>query len=120
MKSKSPSAPAKSPSAPNKAKPTPNKAKKTTTPLWQRKEGQSPSGGLNAKGIASYRKEHPNSKLKMAVTTKPSQIKPNSTDAKRRNSFCARMTGMKNKRTSPEVAKDTNSRINKALKKWNC
>ena len=42
---------------------------------WQRKEGKSPSGGLNRKGIASYRKANPGSKLKMAVTTKPSKLK---------------------------------------------
>ena len=40
---------------------------------WQRKEGKSEAGGLNKKGIASYRREHPGSKLSMAVTTKPSK-----------------------------------------------
>ena len=40
------------------------------TAAWTRKEGKSPSGGLNKKGIASYRKENPGSKLKMAVTGK--------------------------------------------------
>ena len=45
------------------------------TPAWQRKEGKNPSGGLNRKGIASYRRENPGSKLSMAVTTKPSKLK---------------------------------------------
>lgn len=58
------------------------------------KRGQNPKGGLNAKGVASYRKQNPGSKLKMAVTTKPSKLKPGSKDAKRRKSFCARMGGM--------------------------
>ena len=45
------------------------------TPAWQRKEGKSESGGLNRKGIASYRAANPGSKLSMAVTTKPSKLK---------------------------------------------
>ena len=90
------------------------------TPAWQRKEGKSKSGGLNRKGIASYRKANPGSKLKMAVTTKPSKLKKGSKAAKRRASFCARMKGMKRKLTSAKTARDTNSRINKSLRKWNC
>ena len=42
------------------------------TPAWQRKEGKSKSGGLNAKGVASYRRANPGSKLKTARTTTPS------------------------------------------------
>jgi hypothetical protein len=45
------------------------------SPAWQRKEGKSASGGLNRKGIASYRAANPGSKLSMAVTTKPSKLK---------------------------------------------
>jgi hypothetical protein len=87
---------------------------------WQRKEGKSESGGLNRKGIASYRRENPGSKLSMAVTTKPSKLKPGSKAANRRKSFCARMGGMKKRLTSAKTANDPNSRINKALRKWNC
>jgi hypothetical protein len=87
---------------------------------WQRKEGKNPTGGLNAKGVASYRRENPGSKLKTAVTTKPSKLDPDSKDAKRRKSFCARMKGMKKSRTSAKTANDPNSRINKSLRKWNC
>ena len=87
---------------------------------WQRKEGKSEAGGLNKKGIASYRREHPGSKLSMAVTTKPSKLKPGSKAANRRKSFCARMSGMKKRLTSAKTARDPDSRINKSLRKWNC
>ena len=90
------------------------------TAAWQRKEGKRESGGLNQKGVDSYRREHPGSKLKTAVTTKPSKLKKGSKAAKRRKSFCARMGGMKKRLTSAKTAKDPNSRINKALRKWNC
>ena len=86
------------------------------SPAWQRKEGKSESGGLNKKGIASYRKQNPGSKLSMAVTEK----KPTGKRAKRRKSFCARMKGMKAKLTSSKTARDPDSRINKSLRKWNC
>jgi hypothetical protein len=86
------------------------------TPAWQRKEGKSKSGGLNRKGIASYRRANPGSKLSMAVTEK----NPTGKRAARRKSFCARMKGMKRKLTSAKTARDPNSRINKALRKWNC
>ena len=87
---------------------------------WQRKEGKNPEGGLNRKGIASYRAEHPGSKLSLAVTTKPSKLKPGSKAANRRKSFCARMSGMKRRLTSAKTAHDPDSRINKSLRKWNC
>ena len=91
-----------------------------STPAWQRKEGKNPEGGLNAKGVASYRAANPGSKLKTAVTTKPSKLKPGSKSANRRKSFCSRMSGMKKKLTSAKTANDPNSRINKSLRKWNC
>ena len=87
---------------------------------WQRKEGKSEAGGLNRKGIESYRRENPGSKLSMAVTTKPSELKAGSKAANRRKSFCARMGGMKKRLTSAKTANDPDSRINKALRKWNC
>ena len=90
------------------------------SPAWQRKEGKSESGGLNKKGVASYRAANPGSKLKTAVTTKPSKLKKGSKSAKRRKSFCSRMKGMKKKLTSAKTARDPDSRINKALRKWNC
>jgi len=95
-------------------------ARGSKSPAWQRKEGKSASGGLNRKGVASYRAANPGSKLKTAVTTKPSKLKPGSKAAKRRKSFCARMKGMKKRLTSAKTARDPNSRINKSLRKWNC
>ena len=90
------------------------------SPAWQRKEGKNPEGGLNKKGIASYRKENPGSNLSLAVTTEPSKLKKGSKSANRRKSFCSRMSGMKKKLTSAKTANDPDSRINKSLRKWNC
>jgi len=90
---------------------------KHKTAAWQRKEGKNPSGGLNAKGVASYRRQNPGSHLKMAVTTPPSKLKPDSAAAKRRKSFCARMSGM------PGPMKDEKGRPTRkalSLRKWNC
>jgi len=87
------------------------------SPAWQRKEGKNPEGGLNKKGIASYRRENPGSKLSMAVTTPPSKLKPGSKAANRRKSFCARMSGM------PGPMKDEKGRPTRkalSLRKWNC
>ena len=84
---------------------------------WQRKEGKNPEGGLNAKGVASYRRENPGSKLQTAVTTEPSKLKPGSKDANRRKSFCARMGGM------PGPMRDEKGRPTRkalSLRKWNC
>lgn len=92
----------------------------TEVAAWQRKEGKNPEGGLNKAGVESYRRENPGSKLQTAVTTKPSKLKKGSKAAKRRKSFCARMSGMKRSRTSAKTANDPNSRINKSLRKWNC
>ena len=92
----------------------------TETAAWQKKSGKNKNGGLNKKGVASYRAQHPGSKLQTAVTTKPSKLKKGSKSAKRRKSFCARMKGMKKSRTSAKTAHDPNSRINKSLRKWHC
>ena len=81
---------------------------------------KSRSGGLTKKGVAAYRRANPGSKLKTAVTTKPSKLKKGSKAAKRRKSFCARMKGMKKRLTSAKTARDPDSRINKSLRKWNC
>ena len=84
---------------------------------WQRKEGKNPEGGLNRKGIASYRRENPGSKLSMAVTTPPSKLKPGSKAANRRKSFCARMGGMPGPMKKPN-GEPTRKAL--SLKKWNC
>lgn len=87
------------------------------SPAWSRKEGKNPEGGLNRKGIASYRREHPGSKLSMAVTTKPSKLDPDSKAAKRRKSFCARMGGVEGPMKKPN-GEPTRKAL--ALRKWNC
>tara|TARA_R110002020_G_scaffold364543_1_gene576821 strand:+ start:65 stop:475 length:411 start_codon:yes stop_codon:yes gene_type:complete len=85
---------------------------------WQKSSGKDPKGGLNRKGVASYRAANPGSKLKMAVTTKPSKLKKGSKSANRRKSFCARMSGMrKRQKASNNTGKD---RLSLSLKKWNC
>jgi hypothetical protein len=84
---------------------------------WQRKEGKDPKGGLNRKGIASYRRENPGSHLSMAVTTKPSKLKPGSKAANRRKSFCARMGGMEGPMKKPN-GEPTRKAL--ALRKWHC
>ena len=85
------------------------------TPAWQRKEGKNPSGGLNAKGRASYNRGRTKTGKKRNLKA-PSKKVGNP----RRASFCARMKGMKKKLTSKKTARDPNSRINKSLRAWNC
>lgn len=87
---------------------------------WSDVKHQNPTGGLKKSGVMAYRRENPGSKLQTAVTTKPSKLKPGSKAANRRKSFCARMGGMKKRLTSAKTANDPDSRINKALRKWNC
>jgi len=87
------------------------------TAAWRRSAGKSKKGGLNAKGVASYRRENPGSKLQIAVTTKPSKLKKGSKAAKRRKSFCARMGGVKGPMKKPN-GKPTRKAL--ALRKWNC
>ena len=86
------------------------------TAAWQRKEGQSESGGLNEAGRRSLRRQGKN--IKRPVSAKEAKNSPKA--AARRKSFCKRMMGMKKKLTSKKTANDPNSRINKALRKWDC
>ena len=69
--------------------------------------------GMTKAGVAEYRRKNPGSKLKTAVTGK---VKPGSKDAKRRKSFCARSAGQMKK--CPKAAKDPNSRLRQARKRW--
>ena len=71
--------------------------------------------GMTAKGVAAYRRANPGSKLKTAVTGK---VKKGSKDAKRRKSFCARSAGQMKK--FPAAAKDPNSRLRQARRRWKC
>jgi hypothetical protein len=81
---------------------------KLKTAAWTRKEGKNPKGGLNAKGRASAKKQ--------GMNLKP----PQPEGGARKESFCARMSGMKKKLTSAKTANDPNSRINKSLRAWKC
>jgi len=78
------------------------------TEAWTRKEGKSPTGGLNKKGRDSYNKSHPGSKLKA----------PQPEGGPRKNSFCSRSAGQM--KMFPKAAKDPNSRLRLARKKWKC
>ena len=71
--------------------------------------------GMTKKGGAKYRRDNPGSKLQTAVTGK---VKKGSKDAKRRKSFCARSAGQMKK--FPKAAKNPNSRLRQARKRWKC
>ena len=70
--------------------------------------------GMTAKGVAKYRRNNPGSKLKTAVTEK----KPTGKRAARRKSYCARSAGQMKK--FPKAAKDPNSRLRQARRRWRC
>lgn len=70
--------------------------------------------GMTAKGVAAYNKKT-GGNLKTAVTGK---VKPGSKDAKRRKSFCARSAGQM--KQFPNAAKDPNSRLRQARRRWKC
>ncbi len=73
------------------------------TPAWQRKEGKSPSGGLNAKGRASAKAEGMNLKAPVKAGDNP-----------RRASFLARMGNM----PGPEMKDGKPTRLLLSLKAW--
>ena len=84
---------------------------------WNKVNKKDKTDGLSQKAVNAYRRENPGSKLKTAVTKKPSELKAGSKDAKRRKSFCARMSGNKG------PMKDEKGRPTpkaKALSRWNC
>ena len=83
---------------------------------WQKVNRQDKTDGLSQKAVDVYRSENPGSKLQTAVTEK----NPEGKRADRRKAFCSRMSGMKKRLTSAETARDPDSKINKALRRWNC
>ncbi len=83
---------------------------------WQDVNRKDKTDGLSQKAVNAYRRENPGSKLKTAVTEK----NPTGKRASRRKSFCSRMGGMKKRLTSAKNARDPDSPINKALRRWNC
>ncbi len=74
--------------------------------------------GMTQKGVEAYRRRNPGSKLKTAVTTEPSKLKKGSKASNRRKSYCARSAGQMKK--FPKAAKDPNSRLRQARRRWNC
>ena len=87
---------------------------------WQKTNRKDKTDGMSQKAVNAYKRENPGSKLKTAVTKDPKKLKKGSKSAKRRLSFCRRMKGMKKKLTSAKTSRDPDSRINKALRRWNC
>jgi hypothetical protein len=83
---------------------------------WQKVNRQDKTDGLSQKAVNAYRRENPGSKLQTAVTEK----NPSGKRAQRRKNFCSRMGGMKDRLTSTKTARDPDSRINKALRRWRC
>jgi len=83
---------------------------------WQSVNRKDKTDGLSQKAVNAYRRENPGSKLQTAVTEK----NPTGKRAQRRKNFCSRMSGMKKRLTSAETARDPDSSINKALRRWNC
>jgi hypothetical protein len=84
---------------------------------WNKVNHHDKTNGLSQKAVNAYRRENPGSKLQTAVTTKPSKLKAGSKAAKRRKSFCARMSGNKGPMKKPN-GKPTPKAL--ALRRWNC
>jgi len=84
---------------------------------WQKVNKRDKTDGMSRKAVKAYRRENPGSKLKTAVTTKPSKLKKGGKAAKRRKSFCARMSGNKGPMKKPN-GKPTPKAL--ALRRWNC
>jgi hypothetical protein len=94
----------------------------TTVPVmedWQKVNKRDKTDGMSRKAVNSYRREHPGSKLKTAVTTKPSKLKKGSKASKRRKSYCSRSKGQM-KMHNISCAKTPDKAICKARRRWNC
>ena len=94
----------------------------TTTPVmedWQKVNKKDKTDGMSKKAVSAYRREHPGSKLKTAVTTKPSKLKKGSKASKRRKSYCSRSRGQM-KMHNISCQKTPDKAICKARRRWNC
>jgi len=94
----------------------------TTTPVmedWQKVNKKDKTDGMSKKAVNAYRREHPGSKLKTAVTTKPSKLKKGSKASKRRKSYCSRSRGQM-KMHNISCQKTPDKAICKARRRWNC
>lgn len=93
-----------------------------TTPImedWQKVNKKDKTDGMSKKAVSAYRRENPGSKLKTAVTTKPSKLKRGSKASKRRKSYCSRSKGQMNMHNI-SCAKTPDKAICKARRRWNC
>jgi len=86
---------------------------------WQKVNKKDKTDGMSKKAVNAYRREHPGSKLKTAVTTKPSKLKKGSKASKRRKSYCSRSKGQM-KMHNISCAKTPDKAICKARRRWNC
>jgi hypothetical protein len=89
------------------------------TEAWQKANNRDRTDGMSSKAVKAYRREHPGSKLKTAVTTKPSKLKKGSKASKRRKSYCSRSKGQMNMHNI-SCAKTPDKAICKARRRWNC
>ena len=89
------------------------------TEAWQKVNKKDKTDGMSSKAVKAYRREHPGSKLKTAVTTKPSKLKKGSKASKRRKSYCSRSRGQM-KMHNISCAKTPDKAICKARRRWNC
>jgi hypothetical protein len=105
---------------PEPLKPSPSNWREDLGEDWQKVNRKDKTDGMSKAAVKAYRRENPGSKLKTAVTKDPKKLKKGSKSAKRRLAFCRRMKGMKKKLTSAKTRRDPDSRINKALRRWNC
>jgi hypothetical protein len=86
---------------------------------WQKANKRDKTDGMSQKAVNAYRRENPGSKLKTAVTTKPSKLKKGGKASKRRKSYCSRSRGQM-KMHSISCAKTPDKAICKARRRWNC
>jgi hypothetical protein len=86
---------------------------------WQKANKKDKTDGMSQKAVNAYRREHPGTKLKTAVTTPPSKLKKGSKASKRRKSYCARSAGQK-KMHNIDCTKTPDKAICKARRRWNC
>jgi hypothetical protein len=86
---------------------------------WQKANKKDKTDGMSKKAVNAYRRENPGSKLKTAVTTKPSKLKKGSKASKRRSSYCSRSRGQM-KMHSISCSKTPDKAICKARRRWNC
>lgn len=86
---------------------------------WQKANKRDKTDGMSRKAVNAYRRENPGSKLKTAVTTKPSKLKRGSKASKRRKSYCSRSAGQM-KMHSISCSKTPDKAICKARRRWNC